>query len=119
MMRNAFASFIELHILHHASEKPVYGLWLIEELAEHGYKISPGTLYPLLHVMESAGLLRNRQTIFNGKVRKYYSITPKGKRHLRRAKRQVGELIQEVFSSEDYRQLFRHNRKDRLTQKPA
>ena len=110
MIPNAFASFIELHILHHASEKPVYGLWLIEELGEHGYRISPGTLYPLLHSMESSGLLRNRNSIVNGKIRKYYSITPKGNRHLQWAKRQVSEVIQEVFNDEDFR-LLRLNRK--------
>ena len=106
MALNAFTSFIEFHILHHASEIPVYGLWLIEELAEHGYKISPGTLYPLLHSMESSGLLRSRNTVFNGKIRKYYSVTPKGKRYLKKAKRQVGELVREVFSEEDYRQFL-------------
>src|SRR5688572_11117701 len=106
MALNAFASFIELHILHHASETAVYGLWLIEELAEHGYKISPGTLYPLLHSMESSGLLRNRNAIFNGKVRKYYSVTPKGRRYLQRAKRQMGELVREVFSDDDYHEFL-------------
>jgi len=107
MRLNAFASFVEFHVLHHASEESVYGLWLIEELAEHGYKISPGTLYPLLHSMESAGLLKSRNSIFKGKVRKYYSITPKGKRYLQKAKRQVGELVREVFSEQDYRQFLR------------
>jgi DNA-binding PadR family transcriptional regulator len=113
MIRHAFASFIELHILHHASERPVYGLWLIQELAEHDYRTSPGTLYPLLHSMESAGLLKTRKTIFNGKIRRYYSITPVGRRHLARAKRQVGELIQEVFSEKDYLLFLRPNRKNR------
>jgi DNA-binding PadR family transcriptional regulator len=106
MKLNAFASFVELHVLHHASEESVYGLWLIEELAEHGYKISPGTLYPLLHSMETSGLLKSRNAIFKGKIRKYYSITPKGKRYLQRAKRQVGELVREVFNGEDYRQFL-------------
>jgi DNA-binding PadR family transcriptional regulator len=106
MRLNAFASFVEFHVLHHASEESVYGLWLIEELAEHGYKISPGTLYPLLHSMETAGLLKSRSTLFKGKIRKYYSITPKGKRYLQKAKRQVGELVREVFNEEDYRQFL-------------
>jgi DNA-binding PadR family transcriptional regulator len=106
MRLNAFASFVELHVLHHASEESVYGLWLIEELAEHGYKISPGTLYPLLHGMETSGFLKSRNTIFQGKVRKYYAITPKGRRYLPKAKRQVGELVREVFSAEDYREFL-------------
>lgn len=68
MRRNLFAAFIELHVLHHASEGPVYGLWMISELAEHGYSVSPGTLYPILHSMETAGLLKSRQQVTNGKV---------------------------------------------------
>jgi len=106
MKLNAFASFVEFHVLHHAAEESIYGLWLIEELGEHGYKISPGTLYPLLHSMESSGLLKSRNTLFNGKIRKYYSITPKGQRYLQRAKRQVGELVREVFSDQDYREFL-------------
>lgn len=107
MSLNVTASLVELHILHHASEKPVFGLWLIEELAEHGYKISPGTLYPLLHSMQSAGLLKARTTVFQGKIRKNYSITAKGKRLLQQAKKQVGELVREAFSEEDYRKYLR------------
>ncbi|MBI2150096.1 MAG: helix-turn-helix transcriptional regulator [Acidobacteria bacterium] len=107
MKLNAFASFVEFHILHHAAEDSVYGLWLIEELGEHGYKISPGTLYPVLHSMESSGLLKSRSTLFKGKIRKYYSITPTGKRYLQKAKRQIGELVREVFSEEDYRQFLK------------
>jgi DNA-binding PadR family transcriptional regulator len=102
---NTFASFVEVHILHHALEHPVYGLWLIEELGEHGYKISPGTLYPILHSLEEAALLRTRNVVLNGKTRKYYSITAKGKKHLRKAKVQLSELINEVFDAEDFRLL--------------
>jgi DNA-binding PadR family transcriptional regulator len=110
-MQNAFAGFIELHVLHHASQEPVYGLWLIEELAEHGYRISPGTLYPVLHSMESAGLIKARNALHNGKIRKYYSITSKGKRRLEHAKKQVGELVREVFSQEDYRRYLTPQRR--------
>jgi len=119
MRPNAFTSFIELHVLYHASEKPVYGLWLMEELGRHGYKISPGTLYPLLHSMESSGLLKNRNTIFNGKIRKYYSITPKGHRHLQRAKHQVSEVIQEVFNDQDFRLLRRNRKAARRRRRPS
>jgi PadR family transcriptional regulator PadR len=50
---------IRLHILYHAARAPVFGLGIIEELARHGYKLSPGTLYPLLHGMERKGYLRS------------------------------------------------------------
>jgi DNA-binding PadR family transcriptional regulator len=54
-----YGGLIRLHILHHASKGPVFGLWFIEELARHGYKVSPGTLYPLLHGLERKGYLRS------------------------------------------------------------
>ena len=50
--QDLYAGLIRLHILHHASKGPVFGLWFIEEFARHGYKLSPGTLYPLLHGLE-------------------------------------------------------------------
>ena len=82
-----FAGLIKLHVLHHASEEPVYGLWLIEELAEHGYKVSPGTLYPLLHQLEKTGLLKSYSQLHDGKFRRYYKITSNGQRQLKKAKR--------------------------------
>ncbi len=50
---------IRLHILHHAVEGPIFGLEMAEELARHGYRISLGTLYPLLHGLEKKGYLRS------------------------------------------------------------
>jgi PadR family transcriptional regulator PadR len=105
MAQDSFVGFIKLHVLHHAEEGPVYGLWLIEELNEHGYRLSPGTLYPHLHAMELAGLLRCRNENVNGKIRRYYRVTPKGKRHLEMARRQLAELAREILggaSPEEY-----------------
>lgn len=47
-----YGGMIRLHILHHANDAPVYGLGIVEELRHHGYEISSGTLYPLLHGLE-------------------------------------------------------------------
>ena len=66
--------------MHHASKEPIYGLWFIEELKRHGYRISPGTLYPILHRLEEEGLLKSYSENVEGKIRKYYKITPKGLR---------------------------------------
>ena len=44
-----YAGLIRLHVLHHAAKEPIYGLAMMEELGRHGYKISAGTLYPILH----------------------------------------------------------------------
>jgi len=45
--RDLYSGLIRLHILHHAVEGPLFGLWMAEELRRHGYEISAGTLYPL------------------------------------------------------------------------
>lgn len=92
-----FSSFIKIHILHHCLIDEIYGVWMIEELKEHGYQISPGTLYPLLKNLEEKGLILSR-TEQSGKVkRKFYRITPKGKRELSSAKIKLKELIGEIL----------------------
>lgn len=98
--QDLFAGLIPLHILHHASEKPVYGLWIIEELGRHGYKLSAGTLYPLLHRLERRGLLRSVQERTGQRMRRVYQITVTGRRSLAAAKHKVKELFGEMFESE-------------------
>jgi PadR family transcriptional regulator PadR len=95
--REVLLGFVRVHILHHAAERPVYGLWLIEELGHHGYRLSAGTLYPILHNLTSQGLLRRRDQQENGKIRKYYSLTPKGRRALADMRGKLKELVEEVF----------------------
>lgn len=106
-----FSGFIELHVLHHAADQPIYGLWLIEELAEHGYHVSPGTLYPLLHSLETSAMLKSYSEIVAGKVRRYYTITPKGRRLLKKAHVQLIELIEEILTPDEIEQLHSVNRK--------
>ncbi|KLA27060.1 PadR family transcriptional regulator [Bacillus cereus] len=79
LLRKLFLGFIQIHILHHAKEHPIFGAWMLEELREHGYTISPGTLYPILHAMESDGLLNKEDRNVSGKIRKYYTATEKGR----------------------------------------
>jgi DNA-binding PadR family transcriptional regulator len=93
-----FLGFIKIHILHHAAERPVYGLWLIEELGRHGYRLSPGTLYPLLHSLEKENYLKCQKKVIEGKIRKYYQTTAKGRKALSQAKDKIRELIEEVVS---------------------
>jgi DNA-binding PadR family transcriptional regulator len=100
-----FSGFIKLHVLHHASEHPVYGLWLIEELEEHGYRVSPGTLYPLLHSLEESELLKSYNEIYQGKIRRYYKITPEGRRQFKKAKLQLMELMREILTKEEAKSL--------------
>ena len=97
MFRHFLLGFIKIHILHHAAEAPLYGLALIEELRRHGYRLSPGTIYPVLHGLTGAGYLKRESQIVSGKVRKYYTITAAGRRTLARSRRQLVELVREVI----------------------
>jgi len=94
--RNFFLGFIRLHILFHATEEPVFGLDLIRELARHGYSLSPGTLYPILHGLERDGFLQSDKQVVGGKARKYYLATEAGKVALTEALVKVRELMNEI-----------------------
>lgn len=94
--RDLFLGFVKLHILHHAKREPVYGLWLIEELSEHGYHLSPGTLYPILHGLEEEQLLVSETRVVQGKSRKYYRLTRAGLAALEEGKNKAQELWEEI-----------------------
>lgn len=95
--KDLYGGLIRLHVLHHASQGPIFGLWIIEELREHGYRLSPGTLYPMLHAMETKGYLRSTEVRQGKRSRRLYRITPAGKSALARAKKKVRELFGELF----------------------
>lgn len=96
VLRKLFLGFIHIHVLHHASEHPVFGAWMLEELREHGYSISPGTLYPILHQMEEDDLLLREDRNVDGKIRKYYTTTEKGLVVLEEARKKAYELFKEI-----------------------
>jgi PadR family transcriptional regulator PadR len=88
---------LKLLVLHQASLAPIYGGRLSKYLGNLGYAISPGSLYPLLHVLEKAELLRSRIKIFKGRVRKYYELTPQGQACLEAVRKEVGGVMKEVI----------------------
>ncbi|UOQ49273.1 PadR family transcriptional regulator [Gracilibacillus caseinilyticus] len=96
VLRKLFLGFIHIHILHHAKEDPIYGVWMADELKEHGYNISSGTLYPILHSMDKDGLLEKEERNIEGKIRKYYSTTNKGNEVLIEAREKAYELFKEI-----------------------
>ena len=95
--RDLYSGLMRLHILHHAVEGPVFGLGMAEELARHGYRISPGTLYPLLHGLTRKGYLRATEQRNGKSLRKVYRATLLGRKALRAAKVKVRELIGELM----------------------
>lgn len=98
--RNLFGGLVRLHILHHACHEPIFGLGIMEELARHGYRLSPGTLYPILHGMEKAGYLTSEEKLHKGRLRRCYVATESGKTALGLAKGRVQELVRELFDDE-------------------
>lgn len=100
MIREIYQAFIRLHILHHAAHEHIFGVGILEELQRHGYRLSPGTLYPMLHRMEGAGLLRSEKQVVAGKVRRLYRTTDVGRDALAQAKDKVRELFGELFEDE-------------------
>lgn len=101
MSRKLFLGFIHIHILYHAKKEPFYGSWMIEELKEHGYEMSAGTLYPMLHHLEESQILKQESKVVEGKVRKYYEITEQGEVLLKELMSKAKELLKEVEDEKD------------------
>ena len=91
------SGLIRLHVLHHAVKAPLYGNWMIEELRRHGYHISAGTLYPLLHGMQRQGYLSEKTARSDGRTRRVYRTTAKGRRALEDSKQKIRELFKELI----------------------
>ncbi|WP_327241649.1 PadR family transcriptional regulator [Streptomyces sp. NBC_01320] len=91
---------VRLHILHYAAEEEIHGAWMTEELARHGYQISPGTLYPTLHRLETDGLLVSEQQVVDGRVRRVYRATEAGKQALSEDRKALRELAREVLGDD-------------------
>jgi PadR family transcriptional regulator, regulatory protein PadR len=95
--QDLLSGLIRLHVLHHAAEDELYGQWMIEELARHGYKLSAGTLYPMLRSMEKKGYLTSMEQRVGRSVRRVYRATPLGREALAIARAKVRELIGEMM----------------------
>jgi len=98
--RELYSGLVRLHILHHACKEQIFGLEMIEELGRHGYKLSPGTLYPLLHSLEERGLLKSKEKREGRRYRKVYKATPDGRKAMVTAKKKVRELFGELFEQQ-------------------
>ena len=94
--RELFFGLIRIHVLVHASHEPIFGLAMMEELMHHGYRIGPGTLYPLLHGLERGGLLKSVLKNVGGRERRVYKITAAGMKALENARVKVDELYEEL-----------------------
>jgi len=91
------SGLIRIHILYHACKEPIFGLGMIEELQRHGYKLSAGTLYPMLHGLEGKGLLRSELRRAGRSHRRVYVGTAEGRRMLAKAKEKLKILLGELL----------------------
>jgi DNA-binding PadR family transcriptional regulator len=101
VLRHFFGGFVRLHILYHAAKEPICGVEMIEELGRHGYKLSPGTLYPILHHLDEAEYLSCKEEVVGKRRRKNYRITRKGRKLLSDAQAKLRELFAEVVEDHD------------------
>ncbi|MFF7011092.1 PadR family transcriptional regulator [Streptomyces fimicarius] len=99
-MREFQRGAMRLHILHHAAVEEIHGAWMTGELARHGYRISPGTLYPTLHRLEADGLLVSEQQVVDGRTRRVYRATEAGREALAEDRRALRELAREVLGDD-------------------
>ena len=116
--KDLYGGLIRLHVLHHAGEEPVFGLGIIEELGHHGYEISAGTLYPMLHGLEKKGYLLSHQERSGKQGRRMYEITPQGRKALTAAKIKVMELFGELFEGKATLPRVAPTRKALMSAKP-
>lgn len=100
VFRDLMLGFIRIHVLHHAGREPIYGTGIFGELERHGYKLSWGTLYPLLHDLTAQGYLDREERVVDGKLRKYYRITPVGQLALDTARAKALDLVNEITEGE-------------------
>ena len=103
VLRHLYLGFIRLHILYHANKEPICGVELMEELRHHGYDVGPGTIYPVLHQMQAAGILSSSDEVVDGKRRKNFRATAAGRKLLSQARSRLRELASEVLDDKDGR----------------
>ena len=78
-------------VLFIVAKEDVYGYKLMQDISEI-IALSESTLYPILRRLETSGCLRTYSREFNGRLRKYYSVTDEGRRRLTEYRAQWGEV---------------------------
>jgi PadR family transcriptional regulator PadR len=95
---------LPLLVMHVMAGGPSYGNQLMErisELTEGVLSVNPNTMYPLLRQLESRGLVEGRWEHPERRSRRYYSLTPEGKREYRRLRKDVRPFLESVGRSID------------------
>jgi PadR family transcriptional regulator PadR len=91
-----------LLVLHLLGREPAYGNRLIEsieDITQGTISVNPNTMYPLLREMEARGFVEGRWELPDRRTRRFYSITPAGRREYKRLKLEVEPFLDSVISS--------------------
>ena len=81
MIDREFArGFVKLYALWRASQGETFGMQIMAEMRDLGFKVSPGTLYPILHSLLEERDVTQTNRLVNGKIRKCYRATTKGRK---------------------------------------
>ena len=83
---------LEVCVLAAIKNEPSYGYKIIKDMQPY-QEISESTLYPILKRLETAECLSVRSAEHNGRLRKYYSITPRGLDRLEQFKEDWREIM--------------------------
>jgi len=94
--REFLRGFVKIYTLWRVSKSEVYGVKIIEEMRDLGFRVSPGTLYPILHtLLEEKDVTMTRQVV-KGKVRKFYRATPKGRKEAKEVIERLSFLLRRI-----------------------
>ena len=91
-----------LLVLHLIAREPAYGNKLIEEIEEmtHGViSVNPNTMYPLLRELESKNLIEGTWEHPDRRTRRFYAITPAGRKEYRRLRSEIEPFLDSVVRS--------------------
>ena len=80
-------------------EGPMHGYAItqkVEELSKGNIKLTYGALYPILHKLESEGVLVTASEIFNNRIRIYYALTDKGQSVVIEKIKELNEYIESL-----------------------
>jgi DNA-binding PadR family transcriptional regulator len=94
MIDREFArGFVKLYALWRASQGETFGIQIIEEMRDLGFKVSPGTLYPVLHTLLEERDVTQTNRLVNGKIRKCYRATTKGRKEAEEVIKRLTSLL--------------------------
>lgn len=83
---------LDVCVLAAMQHRDSYGYQIIKDMRPY-VDISESTLYPILRRLEAAGLLTERHAEHNGRLRKYYHITPEGRARIAAFREEWEELL--------------------------